>query len=129
LKHDELYEAAVSSRFFCLVLLQLSSLQNSIWGAGLVEDVRATTAASGEPIITSMSLDPDAPNHNPPFTPSYQGASVYDLWQLHKKKRELRKDYLDHWQATISLTGTGRPVDAIISPVAPLTPSPHGANK
>lgn len=50
------------------------------------------------------------------------------LWQLHKEKRELRKSYLDHWQATVSQTGTGRPVDGIISPAVAYTAVPHGLN-
>lgn len=40
---------------------------------------------------------------------------INKLWQLHKEKRELRKSYLDHWNSTIDRTGTGRPVDAIIT--------------
>jgi len=53
---------------------------------------------------------------------------VLQLWQLHKEKRNLRKAYLDHWEATVSQAGTGRPVDAIIAPVAPYTAVPHGLN-
>ena len=33
---------------------------------------------------------------------------------------------MDHWQATISETGTGRPVDALIAPVASSTAHLHG---
>jgi amidase len=47
---------------------------------------------------------------------------------LHKEKRELRKSHLDHWEATKSRTGTGRPVDAIISPAVAYTAVPHGLN-
>lgn len=55
-----------------------------------------------------------------------EAMSVWELWQMHKKKRELRKEYLDHWKSTISQTKTGRPVDAIISPT--LVALPHGKN-
>jgi len=34
-------------------------------------------------------------------------------------KREAQKEYLDYWNSTAALTGTGRPVDAIIAPIAP----------
>ncbi|KAG8725405.1 hypothetical protein FRC09_000046 [Ceratobasidium sp. 395] len=54
--------------------------------------------------------------------------SVYELWQLHKQKRELRKEYLDHWRSTVSRTTTGRPVDAVISPAIPYAATPHGKN-
>lgn len=50
------------------------------------------------------------------------------LWQLHKEKRELRKSHLEHWKRTSGRTGTGRPVDAIISPTIAYTAAPHGLN-
>lgn len=34
-------------------------------------------------------------------------------------KREAQKEYMDYWNSTQEVTGTGRPVDAIISPLAP----------
>lgn len=50
------------------------------------------------------------------------------LWQLHKEKRALRKSYLDHWEATVDKTGTGRPVDAVIGPAVAYPACPHGCN-
>ena len=55
--------------------------------------------------------------------------NAYQLWQMHKTKRDLWKESLDHWMATVKETGTGRPVDAVISPVAPFTATPHGINR
>lgn len=34
-------------------------------------------------------------------------------------KREVQKDYMEYWNSTADKTGTGEPVDAIISPLAP----------
>lgn len=34
-------------------------------------------------------------------------------------KRAYQKEYMDYWNSTASLTGTGRPVDAVIAPLAP----------
>jgi amidase len=59
---------------------------------------------------------------------TYLIISQFKLWQLHKEKRILRKSYLDHWEATKESTGTGRPVDAIISPAVAYTACPHGCN-
>jgi amidase len=59
---------------------------------------------------------------------AYVYLTVSQLWQLHKEKRDLRKSHLDYWQATVNQTGTGRPVDAIISPAAPYVAVPHGLN-
>lgn len=34
-------------------------------------------------------------------------------------KREYQKRYMDYWNSTVELTGTGRPVDGVICPIAP----------
>lgn len=100
--------------------------------AGL--DYRTECEKSGEPLITTMK-PAENPHHYPleiPLNKVLVGPPVhftaYELWQLHKEKRALRKSHLDHWEATISQTGTGRPVDAIISPVVPYAATPHGLN-
>ncbi|KII87664.1 hypothetical protein PLICRDRAFT_699214 [Plicaturopsis crispa FD-325 SS-3] len=89
---------------------------------------------SGEPLIETMlpevnahptALDKPLVKH---LTGEPYARSAWELWQLQKEKRELRKSHLDHWQATVSRTGTGRPVDAIISPAVPYTAVPHGLN-
>ena len=36
-------------------------------------------------------------------------------------KREYQKEYLEYWNSTEALTGTGRPVDALVIPVAPFS--------
>ncbi|EKM60485.1 uncharacterized protein PHACADRAFT_179748 [Phanerochaete carnosa HHB-10118-sp] len=90
---------------------------------------------SGEPLIQTMSpaenahelvLDGLPLSRTLVEKPAH--LSAYDLWQLHNEKRELRKSYLDHWEATKAITGTGRAVDAIISPVSPHTACPHGCH-
>lgn len=74
-----------------------------------------------------MSLEQfaDAPS----FRPSDEGIKAYELWQLQKRKGEIRKSHLDHWNSTRVLTSTGRPVDAIVSPMAPYAAPPHGKNR
>lgn len=63
------------------------------------------------------------------FLPEQKGVSAYQLWQIQKQRKDLRQEYLEHWNSTVNATGTGRPVDAIIAPVAPYTAVPHGLNK
>ncbi|KAH7907273.1 general amidase [Hygrophoropsis aurantiaca] len=108
---------------------ELAGAVRSIWNAGSDEDFSVTTSVTGEPIITSMSLDPG--NEDPQFrpTPKTEGIMAYQLWQVQKRKRELRKEYLDHWEATVSRTGTGRPVDAIICPPTSFVACPHGMTR
>jgi hypothetical protein len=55
-------------------------------------------------------------------------SSAYDLWQVQKERAALRKEYVDHWEATVDQTGTGRPVDAILAPCAPYAAPLHGMN-
>ena len=42
-----------------------------------------------------------------------------EIAAVNVQKRQFQKEYMEHWNSTASLTGTGRPVDAIISPLAP----------
>ncbi|KAI8995604.1 general amidase [Trametes punicea] len=110
LKHQELYD--------CLA---------SIWMAGALSDIAAVTAETGEPRITSMS--PESAALVDTGVHYHPGISAYELWQLQKTRIALREEYLAHWRATAASTGTGRLVDAIIAPVAPFPPPPHGMTK
>ncbi|KAH9978271.1 general amidase [Lactifluus volemus] len=97
----------------------------AIWAAGGQNEFAALTSQTGEPILKSMStLD----TSDAALYTSGGGLSAFELFQTQKKRAQLRKEYLDHWNSTKNLTVTGRPVDAIISPVAPFPPPPHGKN-
>ncbi|QRV80632.1 amidase [Ceratobasidium sp. AG-Ba] len=108
------------------------NLEKRIFLADGDEDYRRECERSGEPRIQTM--DPALYSHELHDPETNKGIdiieplSVYELWQLHKKKRELRKEYLDHWMSTKSRTSTGRPVDAVISPAIPYAATPHGKN-
>ncbi|KAF4583552.1 hypothetical protein EYR38_002304 [Pleurotus pulmonarius] len=85
------------------------------------------------PLIRAMQMTRDAleaAGHKVIEWIPHRHMEIYKnaLWQLHKEKRELRKSHLDHWESTIADTGTGRPVDAIISPAVAYTAVPHGLN-
>ena len=92
--------------------------------AGALEDINTVTSATGEPRMTSMALDSAASAETVfKYTPTI---SAYALWQIQKERIAIREEYTRHWRSTTAETGTGRPDDAIISPVAPCPPSPHG---
>jgi len=103
-------------------------VQRDIWNAASAEDFMITTSVSGEPVIATMELD-SSDVVVAPFRPKKGGITAYQLWQVQKLRIDLRKEYLDHWAATASVTGTGRPVDAIICPAAPYAAPPHGSNR
>ncbi|KAH8985891.1 general amidase [Lactarius akahatsu] len=107
-KHAELYDATMG-----------------IWAAAGREDTLAATSQTDEPLLQSMAETNAI--EGTAFIGS-KGISAFELFKIQKKRAVLRKEYLDHWQSTSVSTSTGRPVDAIISPVAPFPPPPHGQN-
>lgn len=42
-----------------------------------------------------------------------------EIAALNVAKREYQKRYMDYWNSTADITGTGRPVDGVFCPVAP----------
>lgn len=75
------------------------------------KDVHGAFALSGEPISPQIKLSyGDKPKEE--FTASQIAANNVE-------KRRFQKEYLDYWNSTVEETGTGHPVDGVISPVAP----------
>lgn len=136
-KNQEIYETQV--REHCgIVETNLGMTQWEIETADLAEDALTECRATGEPFIVSMEPeDVDAalnaaPGEDPPQRSSpfhIKHLTTYELWKVHERKRQLRKEYLDYWQNSSKITSTKRPIDALISPVAPFTATPHGKNK
>ena len=98
--------------------------QSKIWLAGALDDISAATAATREPRLETMAVKSEhAIDVGVKYEPTI---SAFELWQLQKTRRTIREEYLALWNATKSETGTGRPIDAIITPVAPFAAPPHG---
>lgn len=53
-------------------------------------------------------------------------ATATEIMENHREKREAEKIYMEYWNSTAELTGTGKPVDAIISPLAPFAAARPG---
>ncbi len=129
-KHAEIYKTTVRAVFGTTDMQSAYPLQLDIWGATGLVDYAAVASQTGEPILKSMSNFSTLAGTSE--TGAYHkdtGISAFELFQIQKRRATLRKEYLDYWQSTKSSTSTGRPVDAIISPVAPFPPTPHGKNK
>lgn len=45
--------------------------------------------------------------------------NAVEIATLNVAKRQYQKLYMDYWNSTVEITGTGRPVDGVISPCAP----------
>jgi amidase len=99
----------------CLSLIQLVAFsKGAILGDGGTSCMRELEA-SGEPLIEGLHLGaPDT------------ALSLSDSWQINARRTTYQQEYLKHWNSTVNSTDTGRPVDAIICPVAPFPAPPHG---
>lgn len=74
-------------------------------------DCHAALDLSGEPPIPQIA----------PMFGSKPGeqADATKIAAMNVTKRDYQKEYMEYWNSTIDLTGTGRSVDALIMPVAP----------
>lgn len=45
--------------------------------------------------------------------------SASDICATNVRQRELQKEYMEYWNSTSESTGTGKPIDAFIAPLAP----------
>lgn len=89
-----------------------------IYSADGGEDVKKSCDEGGEPVMYNLMADGNEPKH----------LSTFESWQVNQEKSKYRKEYLDHWQKTKEVTGTGRPVDAVIAPVSNWASCPHDTN-
>ncbi|KAJ4015233.1 hypothetical protein NW766_005565 [Fusarium irregulare] len=83
-----------------------------------LEDVRRDVEVGGEPIIPAVQTLVDRG----------KAISVFEYWQLNKRKRELQQAYLEKWNNAIS-ADTGRVVDALITPALVHASVPHNSIK
>ena len=76
----------------------------------------------------SLSSEPIAPQMQSLFSPSGPTGeqSASHIAEVNRDLRAYKKEYMDYWNSTEELTGTGRPVDAFIMPLAPFAAArPH----
>ncbi|KAI4129007.1 MAG: hypothetical protein LQ338_002474 [Usnochroma carphineum] len=76
-------------------------------------DIRSAFALSGEPMAPQISGTYGADFADEPAKDATHIAAN------NVAKREYQKEYMEYWNSTAELTGTGTPVDVVIAPVAP----------
>lgn len=86
---------------------ELISLCYRAWDFDGGKDCRDDLALSGEP-AAPQALVIDEPQ-----------ASATDIMHTNIAKREAQKAYMEYWNQSAERSGTGRPVDAVIAPLAP----------
>ncbi|CAG7946002.1 unnamed protein product [Penicillium salamii] len=77
------------------------------------EDIRRDIEAGGEPMIPHVEM----------LVNRGKAISVYEYWQLNKRKIAAQKRYLDQWNGVRSKSGQA--VDVLLSPTLPHTTVPH----
>jgi len=82
------------------------------------EEYFDTLAGSGEPPIPSFEWIVSGVKGRRPYT-------VAEVFRLNREREAFRARALAHWNATAVKTRTRKPVDAILTPVAPTLAPPH----
>ncbi|GAW17476.1 hypothetical protein ANO14919_069330 [Xylariales sp. No.14919] len=78
------------------------------------EDIRQDVNAGGEPFLTHVQKLVDC-----------DPISVFQYWQLNKRRWELQQRYLEKWNA-IRCAHRDKPADVVIMPPMPHSSVPHG---
>ncbi|KAB8209213.1 amidase signature domain-containing protein [Aspergillus parasiticus] len=79
------------------------------------EDIRRAVTAGGEPFVSQIQA----------FVDRGRPISVFQYWQLNKRKAAIQQAYHDMWDSIRSLSG--QPVDVLLVPTMPHTAVPHGS--
>ncbi|PVF96059.1 amidase [Serendipita vermifera] len=82
------------------------------------EEYRQTLAESGEPAIPTFAWMIAHAEGRAPYT-------MAEMFKLNADREQFRARAHAHWNATAVRTQCGRPVDAILTPVAPTLAPPH----
>ncbi|KAL8853963.1 MAG: hypothetical protein Q9221_001271 [Calogaya cf. arnoldii] len=76
-------------------------------------DIRSAFELSGEPKAPQIGISYGGDvKPDPPKDATFIAAN-------NVAQREYQKEYMEYWNSTAELTGTGKPVDIVIAPVAP----------
>ncbi|KAM0542208.1 hypothetical protein ACHAPJ_012900 [Fusarium lateritium] len=98
-------------------------IQDQFYRADGGEDITTEIAVAGEPLIAHVAALVD----------SSKPISVYDYWQLNRRKTAAQEAYNQKWNASVYLgdgsKGHSACVDVLISPVSPHTAAPHRSSR
>ena len=74
-------------------------------------DIHGAFALSGEPVAAQVQMSYGTEPREQMVASKIAATNV--------AKRQFQKEYMEYWNSTKDQTGTGRPVDAVIAPLAP----------
>ena len=90
---------------------ELNTIVFKAWFYDGGKDIHDAFALSGEPVAPQVSMSYGVK--------AFDQADATAIAATNVAKREMQKRYMDYWNSTEELTGTGRPVDGLITPIAP----------
>jgi amidase len=92
---------------------------NRFWTADGGEDIRSAIEAGGEPFLPQVES----------LVNEDSALSVFEYWQLNRRKWRLQEAYCAKWNASGSLTSTGQEVDLLLTPAMGHVAVPHNCYK
>ncbi|KAH8681881.1 amidase signature domain-containing protein [Xylariales sp. PMI_506] len=98
---------------------EASEIITKMWTADGGYEVRRDAEATGEPLPPSVETFYGRSNT------SLEPMSVFETWQNQQQKAVLAQKWLEKWEKTAEETGTGRPIDALITPSTPFPAVRH----
>lgn len=96
---------------------EVISIQDLYYTADGGEDILRDIQAGGEPLIEAVEA----------LINRGQAISVYEYWQLNRRKLSLQKAFLDQWNNTIDYEGCR--MDALLMPTLPHGAVPHKSTR
>jgi amidase len=93
----------------------INTSQDRFYIADGGEDIRNAVGEGGEPFIPHVER----------LVNAGEPISVYEYWQLNRRKMALQQAYLDKWNSLRS-PETGRRADVLLMPPMPHSAVPHG---
>ena len=79
--------------------------------------LRAFSADGGEDVRTNMALSSEVPEWSILIGTEDQKKNTLKVSTINVEKREYLKLYMEYWNSTAELTGTGRLVNGLVCPV------------
>ncbi|KAF8852416.1 amidase [Acephala macrosclerotiorum] len=98
--------------------IEAADIIYKMWSADGGEEFQRDTDASGEPLHPQLE---DWLGHSGKVKPM----TVFETWQNQQRRAVLQTKWLERWQATKKLTGTGRPIGGLIMPSTPFPAIRH----
>ena len=121
--HQEAWDLIVSVQVDvrCYRTFLSSACQCKLYFLDGGEEYRATLK-NDPPVAQTQWIMSRVPNRGAPF-------SIADTFRLNLEREAFRAKIMHHWNATETRTTAGRPVDAIVAPVAPTLAPPHDTTR